>query len=86
MLKVMKEVISINNLAAVAQNIAIKGRYFMISNTGNGPLYIDPKKTATANSFLIPAGTTLPMVFSCVGNLSVVSDAGGTSVSVMILE
>lgn len=83
---IMKETISISNLIAVAQNITINGRYFMISNTGAEPLYIDPKKTATTASFLIPPGTTLPIVFTCMGNLSVISNATGTSVSVMILE
>lgn len=83
---VMKETISIATLVALAQNMAIKGRYFMISNTGTGPLYVDPKKTATTASFLIPAGVTLPMVFACRDNLSVISTAAGTSVSVMILE
>lgn len=84
--RVMKEVISISNLVAVAQNIPVKGQDCMISNTGTGPLYIDPKKTATNASFLIPAGVTLPVILSCMGNLSVISSAGGTSVSVMILE
>lgn len=86
MLNIMKEVVSIANLVAVAQNIAINGRYCMISNTGAQPLYINPKTTATNTSFLIPAGTTLPIVLTCKGNLSVISNATGTSVSVMILE
>lgn len=85
--RVMKEVIAIASVVDTAQNIPINGRYCMISNTGTGPLYIDTKKTSAATTgFLIPASTTLPMELTCMGNLSVISTAAGTSVSVMILE
>jgi hypothetical protein len=82
----MDSVKSIAGLVAAAQSIPINGRTFIISNTGAQPLYINPDGTATATSFLIPAGVTLPIVFSCLGNLSVISNATGTSVSVMYLD
>lgn len=81
------EVITISNLVDVAQNIAIKNRVFMISNTGAQPIYFNPKETATAaNGMLIPANTVFPMYFSCDENLSVISNATGSSVSVLILD
>lgn len=82
----MDEVKTITGLVAVAQNIPINARSFIISNTGAQPLYINPKGVATSSSFLIPAGVTLPIVFCCLDNLSVISNATGTSVSVMYLD
>lgn len=82
----MDEVKTITGLVATAQNMPINARTFIISNTGAQPLYINPKGTATTSSFLIPANTTLPIVFSCLDNLSVISNATGTNVSVMYLD
>jgi hypothetical protein len=81
------EVITLANLVAVAQNIPIKNRVFMIANTGAQPIYFNPKETATAaNGMLLPANTVFPMYFSCDGNLSVISNATGSSLSVLILD
>jgi hypothetical protein len=81
------EVITLANLVAVAQNIPIKNRVFMLSNTGAQPIYFNPKETATAaNGMLLPANTVFPMYFSCDGNLSVISNATGSSLAVLILD
>jgi hypothetical protein len=82
----MESIKTISGLVAAAQNIPINGKTFMISNSGAQPLYINPDGTATSASFLIPANTTLPIVFTCAGNLSVISNATGTTVSVMYLD
>lgn len=59
----------------------------MISNTGAQPLYFNPTTTATAaNGFLVPAGQTLQHKFTVKGNLSVISNATGTSCAVLILD
>jgi hypothetical protein len=81
------EVITKANIVAVAQTIPIKNRVFMISNTGAQPIYFNPKETATAaNGMLISANTVFPMYFSCDGNLSVISNATGSSLAVLILD
>lgn len=77
----------IADLKDTAQDIATLGRPFMIANTGAQPLYINPAATATAaNGFLIPAGTTPPFKMRVKGNLSVISNGTGTSVSVMYFD
>ena len=81
----MESTSAIASVVATAQDIAINGKPFMISNTGAQPLYINPTGTATSSSFLVPANTTLPIIFTCSGNLSVISNSTGTSVSVMLL-
>ncbi len=75
------------SVKATAKNIAINGKPFMIANTGAEPLYINPSATATAaNGFLIPAGVMLPVKMTVRGNLSVISTATGTSVSVLYFD
>lgn len=70
-----------------AKNIAINGRPFMIANTGAQPLYINPTVTATAaNGFLIPAGVMPNVKMTVSGNLSVISNATGTSISVLFFD
>jgi hypothetical protein len=66
--------------------IPINNRVFMIVNQGGQPLYIDPKNTATADSFMIPAGMAWPQFMSCDGDLSVISNATGTSVGILYLD
>ena len=83
----MTEVVVKSNLVATAQNIPINGRPFMIANTGAQPAYINPATTATAaNGFLIPANTTIPLKFTCTGNLSVISNATGTNLAIIFLD
>ena len=82
-----KEVLVITNLVALAQDIPINGRPFLISNTGAQPLYFHPSATATAlNGFLVPAMTQMLTKFTVKNNLSVISNATGTSVAVLILD
>lgn len=81
------EVIAKANISTTAQDIAVNGRPCMVANTGSQPLYINPATTATSsNGFLIPAGTLLQQRFSVFGNLSVISNANGTSCAVMIFD
>lgn len=83
------DVTTIAALVAVAQDIPINNRTFMISNTGAQPLYFKPKNkgvATAANGFLVPAGQVFPQFFSCDGMLSVISNATGTSVSILYLE
>jgi len=82
-----KEILVVTTLVATAQSIAVNGRPCMISNTGAQPLYFHPTETATAaNGFLVPAGTLLQVKFSVKNNLSVISNATGTSCAVLILD
>jgi hypothetical protein len=75
------------NLLAVAVDIPINGRPCLISNTGAQPAYFHPTTTATvANGFLVPAMTQMLTKFSVKNNLSVISNATGTSVAVLILD
>jgi len=77
----------IASLKNTAQNIQTQGRPFVIANTGAQPLYINPEETATAaNGFLIPAGIMPPFKMRVKGDLSVISNATGTSVSVMYFD
>lgn len=81
------EVITIASLVATAQNVAVNGRPCMIANTGAQPLYFNPTTTATAaNGFLVPANTLLQTRFTVTGNLSVISNATGTSCAVLIMD
>lgn len=69
-----------------AVNIPIDHRVFMISNPGAQPLYFNPGGVATSSSFLVPAGTVFPQYFSCPGNLSIISNATGTTACVLYLD
>ena len=81
-----KEVLTAN-LLAVAIDLPVNGRPCLVSNTGAQPLYLSPNQTATAlNGFLVPAMTTLQTKFTVKNNLSVISNATGTSVAVLILD
>lgn len=83
------EVATIGALVDTAQDIEIGHRVFMIANTGAEAAYFMPgtQGTATASTgFLIPAGQVFPQYFSCEGNLSVISTATGTSISILYLD
>ena len=89
---VQAEAVEVKTVVDTAQNFALSGRPCMISNTGAQPLYINPNGVATAaNGFLVAAGTTLPIKFTVSpsvnsGNLSVISNATGTTVAVMYFD
>lgn len=79
----------VTGLVAAAQDVPINNRVFMISNTGAQPAYFLPKAkgvATAANGMLIPAGTVFPQYFSCDGNLSVISNATGTSLAILFLD
>lgn len=79
--------VAVGNVAGTATNIAVNGRPMMIANTGAQPLYINPTTTATtANGFLIPAGTLLQIKFTVSTNLSIISNATGTTYSIMYFD
>lgn len=82
------DVIIKSNLVAVAQDIAISGKSFMISNTGAQPAYFKEKSgvAATAsNAMLIPANNVFPQVLTA-DTLSVISNATGTNLAILILD
>jgi len=89
---VQAETVEVKTIVDTAQNFAVNGRPCMISNTGAQPAYINPGTTATAaNGFLVAAGTTLPIKFTVSpninsGNLSVISNATGTTVAVIYFD
>lgn len=63
-----------------AQDVRIAYRAFLLSNTGNGVVYIkckDDGENATTSDFAVPAGTMLPMALTC----DVLSVVGSGSVS-----
>lgn len=86
------ESVAVLTVAGAAQNIPLEGRPCMLVNTGAQPLYIKPDGVATAaNGFLVPAGTMFPIKFTVSpginnGNLSVISNATGTTVAVMYFD
>ena len=83
------EVKAIATLADTAQDIPVDNRVFMISNTGAQPAYFMPKAQGVSEAttgFLIPAGQVFPQYFSCDGDLSIISNATGTSISVLFLD
>lgn len=83
------EVDAITGLADTAQDVPINNRVFMISNTGTEPAYFMPKNQGVATSttgFLIPAGQVFPQYFSCDGNLSIISTASTTNISILYLD
>lgn len=86
----IKEVIRVSTLVDTAQNIDIKLKKFLISNTGAQPMYfkekyIDSVDATAANGFLIPAGTVFPLLLTA-ETLSVVSNATGTTAAILILD
>lgn len=86
----IKEIIPVTGLVAAAQNIPISGRKFMISNTGAQPAYfkektVDNVDCTAANGFLLPANTVFPQMLNAV-TLSVISNATGTTLAIMILD
>lgn len=79
--------VEVETVQGTAVNIAVDGRPFIIANKGEQPLYINPTTTATtANGFLIPANTVLDLKMTCFGNLSAISNATGTTVSIMYFD
>ena len=76
-------------VAGTAVDVNIGNRVFMISNTGAQPVYFLPKNkgaATAANAMLVPAGTVFPQRFSCDGNLSVISNATGTTIAILFLD
>ena len=86
----IKEIINVSALIDTAQNKAIKARKFMISNTGAQPLYfkekdVDNTDVTALTGFLIPANTVFPVILTA-SNLSLISNATGTTAAIMILD
>lgn len=79
--------VEVKAVSGTAVNIAVDGRPFIIANKGEQPLYINPTTTATtANGFLIPANTLLDLKMTCYDNLSTISNATGTTASVLYFD
>lgn len=86
----IKKIIPIATLVDTAQNIEINARTFIISNTGAQPLYfkektIDSLNATASNGFLVPANTVLQIILTA-STLSIISNATGTSASILILD
>ncbi|MFC3797901.1 hypothetical protein [Cohnella sp. GCM10012308] len=76
-------------LADTAQDIVIGGRVCLISNAGTQPAYIRPKAQGAASSttgFMLAVGQSLPIFVSVDGTLSAISNATGTSLSILFLD
>lgn len=79
----------VSSLVAAAQDVDISDRVFMIANTGAQPAYFRPKAKGVATALtgmLVPANTVFPQYFSCPGTLSVISNATGTTLSILFLD
>jgi hypothetical protein len=84
----IKDVKVDSSLVAVAKDVLIKGRKFMLSNTGAQPMYFKEKNEVAAtasNAMLCPAGTVFSAVLTA-DTLSVISNATGTSYAIMFLD
>lgn len=76
-------------LVGAAVDIPINDRVFMVSNIGAEPAYIMPESQGAATAttgFIVPSNTVIPHIFSCHGNLSAISTATGTTLSIMFLD
>lgn len=67
------------------QDITLSYKTFFITNAGAQPLYIAAEEDATTDSFCIAANTTVQVPFTC-EKLSIISNATGTTASIMIVE
>lgn len=84
----LKEIIVNTDIKNAAVDVAIKGRKFMLHNTGAQPLYFKEKNGAaatTTNSDLCPAGSVYPIPMVA-DTLSLISNATGTSYAIQILD
>jgi hypothetical protein len=62
----------------------------IIANTGAQPLYFKEKEidgiaATTSNTMIVPANTVFPVILTC-SDLSLISNATGTSVAIMYLD
>lgn len=76
-------------LVDAAVDILVDDRVFMISNIGAQSAYIIPKAQGAATAttgFIIPANTVIPHIFSCHGSISAISNATGTTISILFLD
>jgi hypothetical protein len=67
------------------EDITMSYQAFFITNAGAQPLYIAAEEDATTDSFCIAANTTVQVPFTC-EKLSIISNATGTTASIMIVE
>ena len=84
----IKDIYNNAALVATADTVNVGARKFMISNTGAQPLYFKEKNSVDAlatNAMLCPANTVFPVVLTAT-TLSVVSNATGTSYTIMYLD
>ncbi|MDD4566149.1 MAG: hypothetical protein PHE79_11830 [Eubacteriales bacterium] len=84
----LKETIVNTDIKGTAVDVAIKGRKFMLHNTGAQPLYFKEKNgvaATTTNANICAAGTVYPIAMVA-DTLSLISNATGTSYTIQILD
>lgn len=77
-------------LVAAVDNVPVKGRKFLLANTGAQPLYFKEKAfdgidCTAANGMLVPANSVFPVNLTAM-MLSLISNATGTSYTIMYLD
>lgn len=79
--------VSVYTVTNTAVPIHVNGRPFLIANSGSQSAYIHPKATATiGNGFLIQANTQIINKFTVDNDLSVISNATGTTITILWLS
>jgi hypothetical protein len=84
----IKDIAVDSSLLAVAKDVSVSSKKFMLANTGAQPMYFKEKNgvAATAsNAMLCPANTVFPQILTA-STLSVISNATGTSYAIMYLD
>jgi hypothetical protein len=84
----IKDIVVDSSLKDTAEDVSIKSRKFMLSNTGAQPMYFKEKNDVAAtasNAMLCPAGTVFPVALTA-DTLSLISNATGTSYAIMFLD
>lgn len=84
---VVKEIVGDFNVADTAVSKPVNGRAVLIQNSGAQPLYFNTETTATAtNGYLVPPNSIFPILITCDGDISLISNATGTTVQLLFVE
>lgn len=81
------EIVGDFSVLDTAVNKPVDGRAVLIQNTGAQPLYFNTETTATAaNGYLVPANSIFPLLITCDGNISLISNATGTTAQLLFVK